>query len=107
MPIWKSKKFVGIISLVAWIERESFPFGIVALYYLLVYFTLNNDGSRTRAVLPLYYTPIIFWLPVPGCTKAGMCDIRRIARIIGALPRETAGSFQEVPLQLKNNSMGV
>ena len=34
------KKCVGIISLVAWIERESFPFGIVALYYLLVYFTL-------------------------------------------------------------------
>ena len=34
------KKCVGIISLVAWIERESFPFGIVALYYLLVYFIL-------------------------------------------------------------------
>ena len=34
------KKCVGIISFVAWIERESFPFGIVALYYLLVYFTL-------------------------------------------------------------------
>ena len=27
-----------------------------------------------------------------------MCDLRRIAQIIGALPRETAGSFQEVPL---------
>ena len=27
-----------------------------------------------------------------------MCDIRRVARIIGALPRETAGLFQEVPL---------
>ena len=34
------KKCVGIISFVAWIERESFPFGIVALHYLLVYFTL-------------------------------------------------------------------
>ena len=27
-----------------------------------------------------------------------MCDLRRIAQIIGAIPRETAGSFQEVPL---------
>ena len=27
-----------------------------------------------------------------------MCDLRRVAQIIGAIPRETAGSFQEVPL---------
>ena len=35
------KKCVGIISLVARIGRESFPFGIEALFYLLVYFTLR------------------------------------------------------------------
>ena len=40
MPIWKCEKCVGIISLVACIEREYFPSGIVALYYVLVCFTL-------------------------------------------------------------------
>ena len=43
---------MGIISLVAWIERESFPFGIVALYYLLVYFTLiTTDRELERFFL--------------------------------------------------------
>jgi len=64
-----------------------------------LYFTLTPANHElSKAVLSLYYTPIIFWLPVMGCTKAGLCDVRRAAWIIGALPRETAGLFQEVTL---------
>ena len=98
MPIWKCEKVCGHYQSCsadrAWVFSlwNRSPLLFVSVFYI------NNDGSRTRAVLPLYYTPIIFWLPALGCTKAGMCDLRRIAQIIGALPRETAGSFQEVPL---------
>ena len=52
MPIWKCGECVGVISLVAWIERESFPFGIAALYYLLVYFILiTADRELVRFFL--------------------------------------------------------
>ena len=98
LPIWKCEKVCGHYQFCsvdrAWVFSlwNRSPLLFVSVFYI------NNDGSRTRVVLPLCYTPIIFWLPALGCTKAGMCDLRRIAQIIGAIPRETAGSFQEVPL---------
>ena len=57
LEVWKS---LGIISIVAWIERESFPFGIAALYYLLVYFTLITTDRELERFF-LFVTLLLFF----------------------------------------------
>ena len=97
---------MGIISLVARNERESFPFGIVALYYLLVYFTsITTDRELERFFL--FITLLIsfgsqLWdAQTQGCAIYDG-SLKLLVRSLGK-PQEISGGSSE----LKNNSMGV
>ena len=72
-----------------------FLFCVSSLLQLYCLGFLSALTDREQAILPLYFTPIIFWFPFMGDTEAGMCGIWRIAQLLG-------GSSE-----LKNYSMGV
>ena len=68
LSVWKCVKCVAwwtlSVLMLEW-SNESFPYGSGGLhyYFFLMPFNIKIDGSRTRVVLPLYYTPTIVLAP--------------------------------------------